>query len=450
MDALSGKRIACYVRVSTEDQKRHGLSIDAQTAALTAWANEHKCKIVGFYNDAGLSARKKYIKRPEMVRLLDDIRAGKIDMVVFTKLDRWFRNLPEYYKVQEILEDNHVTWNAIHEDYETETASGRLKVNIMLAVNQDEADRDSERIRAVMQRKREKGELLSGSVPYGYKKVGEKSNSRVEFDEEEKETVQRFFDLMLSTNSVSEALRTLEAETGKRISKVLAYRMRTMEAYTGNYHGLTIPAYISMEQHNALLSKVGAAPKVTPSGRVFIFSGLLYCNECGARMAGHAQPHKNCVTYDYKCRKYSYNGQCNNQVCIMERTIEEFLLLRIEDLIEEYNLQASGANEQKRKSYQAEIAAVERKIQRLKELYIADLISMDSYKEDYIPLKKRLDEMMEQQSKLQIVRRPSNIVMPENWKDIYSEMSQKGKQEFWHSIFSKVYVDKKRKITVEF
>ena len=81
------------------------------------------------------------------------MRAGKIDIVVFTKLDRWFRNIAEYYKVQEVLETHNVNWKTIHEDYDTSTASGRLKINIMLSVAQDEADRTSERIKAVFDSK---------------------------------------------------------------------------------------------------------------------------------------------------------------------------------------------------------------------------------------------------------------------------------------------------------
>lgn len=94
--------------------------------------------------DAGISARKPATKRPELQRLLADAQAGKGELIVFTKLDRWFRNIAEYYKVQEILERCHIG-RTIHEDYDTSTASGRLKINIMLSVAQNEADRTSER-----------------------------------------------------------------------------------------------------------------------------------------------------------------------------------------------------------------------------------------------------------------------------------------------------------------
>ena len=163
------KQVFCYVRVSTEEQALHGLSIEAQTEALENWAAAHGHKVLGVYTDAGISARKPASKRPELQRLLADVQSGKGDLVIFTKLDRWFRNIAEYYKVQEILERHHVDWKTIQEDYDTSTASGRLKINIMLSVAQDEADRTSERIKAVFEIKRQKREPLTGDCPTGYR-----------------------------------------------------------------------------------------------------------------------------------------------------------------------------------------------------------------------------------------------------------------------------------------
>ena len=86
------------------------------------------------------------MKRPVMLQLLEDVKAGKIDRILFTKLDRWVRNVREYHNVQDILEAHNVTWQATLEDYDTMSANGRLRVNIMLSVNESESDWDSERI----------------------------------------------------------------------------------------------------------------------------------------------------------------------------------------------------------------------------------------------------------------------------------------------------------------
>ena len=145
------KRAAIYVRVSTAEQKEHGLSVDNQLDALKNYCQERGFSIAGIYNDAGISARKKYRSRPALLQLLEDCQKHKIDIILFTKLDRWFRSVADYYAVQQVLDGAKVPWRAIWEDYETETSAGVFKVNIMLSVAQAESDRTSERIKAVLE-----------------------------------------------------------------------------------------------------------------------------------------------------------------------------------------------------------------------------------------------------------------------------------------------------------
>lgn len=162
-------RVALYLRVSTEEQVLHGYSLQAQEDEMIRFAKEKNYRIVGMYRDEGFSARKPALKRKVMQELLDDVKSGKIDRILFIKLDRWFRNVREYHKVQAILDENHVTWQATMEDYNTATADGRLKVNIMLSVAENEADRTSERIRFVFESKVNRGEYPYGRAPFGDK-----------------------------------------------------------------------------------------------------------------------------------------------------------------------------------------------------------------------------------------------------------------------------------------
>lgn len=97
------KRAALYVRVSTQEQKNSGLSVDSQIDALEKYCEEQGYTVAGIYNDAGISARKKYTKRPALLQLLEDCRQHKIDIILFTRLDRWFRAVAGYYEVQRYL-----------------------------------------------------------------------------------------------------------------------------------------------------------------------------------------------------------------------------------------------------------------------------------------------------------------------------------------------------------
>ena len=161
------KRVALYMRVSTEEQALHGYSLPAQKDALHQYAKDHSMTVVGEYVDEGISGRKSASKRPALARMLRDVEAGKIDQILFIKLDRWFRSVKEYYRVQEVLDRNKVTWRTILEDYNTESADGILKVNIMLSVAQNEAERTGERIKFVLDNKVQKKQVV-GKQPYGY------------------------------------------------------------------------------------------------------------------------------------------------------------------------------------------------------------------------------------------------------------------------------------------
>ena len=167
-------RCALYDRVSTENQVENGISLDTQKDALTEYAINHGYEIVGYYSDEGITARKKMQNRRELLRLLEDVKRDKIDLILVTKLDRWFRNIKDYHNTQSILEAHNCNWKTIFEDYDTSTSNGRFAINIMLSVNENECDRDSERIKSVFAYKKKNRELLSGAPAYGYITVDKK------------------------------------------------------------------------------------------------------------------------------------------------------------------------------------------------------------------------------------------------------------------------------------
>ena len=222
-------RVALYARVSTEEQAVHGLSIGVQQETLLAWAKQNHHTVVNVYVDAGISARKPASKRPALQSLLDDVRADKIDVVAFTKLDRWFRNVKEYYKVQDVLDAHHVSWRALEEDYETETSSGRFKVNIMLSVAESEADRTSERIKAVNRNKRDKGLCHHGTQPLGLKIV----KGELQEDPETAPIIRDIFRHFVATQSVTSTGRYLLSQYGIIRSYKNTKRMLKNKRYIG-------------------------------------------------------------------------------------------------------------------------------------------------------------------------------------------------------------------------
>ena len=102
-------RVALYVRVSGQEQAIKGLSLEAQQESLEEYARERGWVIVGVYIDAAKTARKSLGKRTNFLRMLESVKQDNVDLILFTRLDRWFRSVADYYKVMEVLDTALIT-----------------------------------------------------------------------------------------------------------------------------------------------------------------------------------------------------------------------------------------------------------------------------------------------------------------------------------------------------
>ena len=231
-------RTAAYIRVSHDEQVRHGFSIEAQKEGLQKYAEERGYRIVEWYIDEGKSARNKTSKRKEYLRLIEDAKQGKFEMIIFKCLDRWFRNIGEYYKAQSILDDKGINWECSEEDYDTTTRDGRWKLHIYLMLAQDEADKTSERINYVFDHKIKNREAISGSQPYGFmvKKIDE--HKRVVKDKSVEHIVMDIFDYFELYNSKRATLNYICDKYNVEFDYKTIGRILKNTYYYGHYRGV--------------------------------------------------------------------------------------------------------------------------------------------------------------------------------------------------------------------
>lgn len=396
-------RVALYCRVSTEEQALHGLSIDTQKAALDEWAANQSYTVVDHYIDLGISARKPITKRPELQRLLRDVEHGKIDLIVFCKLDRWTRNIREYYKCQDILDAHGVAWKAIHEDYETQTAAGRLKANIMLAVAQDEADRTSERIKAVFERKRSQGLVPTGKVPLGLQIVDGHYVPSPEADK-----VLDIFNTYINTRSAQETARRFGL-TMQGVSYMLRNR---------NYlEAGAVPAEIF---NLAKKIKQTRGQRKGRTDRVYLFSGIIVCPHCGNKLSSAYNNGYNA----YRCCR-RHDGLCDG-FYINEKKLEKYCLAQLMPSVKEYNL---AVKKQKKKA--PDIAALKQRRDKLTDLYMDNLISKEKYAEDYKAISDAITEA-------ENTPRPVSTEEIKTVLAAYKDLSPSGKKAFWSRVLSKI------------
>lgn len=280
-------RCAIYDRVSTELQAKEGLSLDAQKEALTDYAVSHGYEIVDYYADEGLTARKKMQNRKDLMRLLRDVEADKVDLILVTKLDRWFRNIKDYHNTQAILEAHNCNWKTIFEEYDTSTANGRFAINIMLSVNENECDRTSDRINSIFQYKKGRKEHLNGRPAYGY--AADKDKKLIK-DPATEHIVNDIFEQYFTTYSKKATVHyILSKYAGSPVCPTMyqVNRILKCSTYAGQMYGIEdyCPAYITMDQYRKIQS-VSDAKIIPHQTEPFLFSSMVKCPVCGKNMNG--------------------------------------------------------------------------------------------------------------------------------------------------------------------
>lgn len=435
-------RAGLMKRVSTDEQANFGDSLQAQEEALVKYCKENNIKIVKIYSDEGFSARKPVLKRPAMLELLEDVEAGKLDIILFTKLDRWFRNVKEYHKIQEILERNKVVWKAILEDYSTATADGRLKVNIMLSVAENEADRTSERIKFVFQSKIMRKEAIfpNQNAPYGYKVVEIDGVRKVVKNEETREITEYFFKNVL-LSSVRNAGIMTDNKYGIKRDYNSWLNMCHNEIYMGVYKGVEdyCEPYLTPTQFNEL-SK-GKNYRTPTNNRAYLFTGLIHCPLCGRIMTAKSERSRRAINEIYYYRCPSVISKHCNQKYLPEKRVEEYVITNIKDELEKFIL-SHEVSQPKAKPKKLDSAKYKEQLRRVNVSYQAGNMEDD----EYLAKTKELKAMIEKASKEEASDAPANLdalkeFLDSGFEKIYDSLDREEKRRLWRSVIDELEFD---------
>ncbi len=444
-------RCALYDRVSTDLQVKDGLSLEAQRDALTNYAVSHGYEIVDYYTDEGITARKNMQNRKELVRLLNDVKADKIDLILVTKLDRWFRNIKDYHNTQAILEAHNCNWKTIFEQYDTSTSNGRFAINIMLSVNENECDRDSERIREVFAYKRRNGEILSGNhVSFGYKV----ENKKFVKDEKTRHIVEDFFSYYFTVYSKRATINYIIEKYGPEApaETTLNYMFKNPVYYGHAYDQDDFcESYISKEQF-AKIKETGTLKTYTGTNEPYIFSGLIKCPICGHNFAGyqHKTVKKSGKVYIspvYHCKqKQRSKFLCTGGIEIYESTAEKYMLANVDRKLQELSdTQMSfrmSFQETAQSDPQKEIDKLKKELSRLNLLFQKGRIEEDYYDNEYENLSDKIKKYEALSKDLsETVYKPLFEAFSGDWQSVYTKLDKAHKRAFWHDKIKGIYIN---------
>lgn len=434
------KRAAIYMRVSTQIQAKEGDSIPAQREALHKYIdNRPDLVCVGEYLDDGISGTK--YDRDELQRMIADVKEDKIDLICVTKMDRLHRSLRNFLNMQEILERHHCAWIAIFEPiYDTSTPQGKMIINTMMNLAQFEAENTGQRIRQVQTYKVAQGEVISGSVPPGYSIV---NKHLVQNDDAE--TIRDLFNDYSMYGNLAKTIRLIANNPHFPQSAPAFKRMLQNETYIGrkrdNEH--FCEPIITPDLFYDVQRKLKMNVKLSQK-RTYIFSGLIRCKECGTLM-GSCTYKKDKKTHiyianGYRCAKRYCRGglrQCTNTKVITESVLERYLLEhirpQIKDMILQYEIEQKPV-----KDNSARIAYLQKRKQRIKELFVNELIDLDEYKKDREDIESEIAALT--------ARKPSECddithlkdLLSTDFETLYGTFNADEKRYFWRSIIKEI------------
>jgi site-specific DNA recombinase len=333
--ALQIKKIRCavYTRKSSEEGLEMEFnSLDAQRESCEAYIASQRPEgwlpVHDRYDDGGFSGGN--LERPALKRLLADIEAKRVDVVVVYKIDRLSRSLMDFSKLVEVFDRNAVTFVSVTQSFNTTTSMGRLTLNILLSFAQFEREVIGERIRDKFAASRKKGMWMGGVPPLGYDVI----NRKLVINEKEADLVRHIFARFLKVGSATLLVKELneagqrtkswvtqdgKAREGIPFNKNFLYKMLGNRVYLGEavHKGVSNPGehtpiidqaiwdkLRSVMADNAPRKRANAVRSQTPAP----LKGLIHCSHCSRAMTPTSTRKKGRLYRYYTCMQAINSG----------------------------------------------------------------------------------------------------------------------------------------------
>ena len=407
-----------YVRVSTEEQAKEGYSIRGQEQKLKDFARIKDWTIYDVYVDEGISG-KNITARPEINRLIDDVKNGNVKNVLVFKIDRLTRSTSDLIFLVDLFNEYNCAFNSLMESIDTQTASGRMFLKIIGIFAEFERENIAERIILGRERKVNEGyTLCSHTASYGYDRPdGQKIQTIIE---SEAQIVREIFDLYanrgISMHQIARRLNLREVPT-KLDNKWTSTGIRNViknnnymgdvrhhyenkeRAYTvkGQHEQIVSQKIFEKAQHRLLKSTHIKMTK--PPKEENYFSGFLVCAKCGHKLHPHNMYKKlndGTINFhgNYECSN-DVVGECDASSMSAKKFEQAFCeyIGKIADFDEDITIQDYEQEQKKQESqelitrYEEKLSQLEAKGREALDCYVNNIFNID----DYRRVKRQID-----------------------------------------------------------
>lgn len=450
-------RIAKYARCSSDEQKKNGYTIGDQLDLIDEFATENELVSVAEYIDEGISATLEIDKRKALAQLIKDAKAGKFDIVIFKCIDRFFRNVGEYYECQKQLRAAGVTWLSIEEsDLDPEDDDAAFKINIYLTMAEYEAKKTSKRIRFNNKMRIKNKQVVTGSqcFLFPWEVAGEPRNKYLIKNKEKEEMTLDVLEFFETHQSKAATLGYINSKYGAKMSITTLTNFLTDTLLYGEYKGVPeyVEPYITKERFDRIqdILKRNARVASTPN-RTFLFSGLIKCPCCSRKLAGNYVKVKGKYeNFSYRCNTARIQKICSFYKSTSERKLEQQLLDNLEQYItnEVISVESIGENQPKNRNA-IKTAELKAEMERLNIMFRKRRISEEEYDTEYFMLEKKLKKLdvVEETPKRDLDALKG--ILETDYRGIYEKLTKENKKAFWRSFIKEFTLNENKEIVPE-
>lgn len=450
-------RLAKYVRCSSDEQKKNGYTIGDQLDLIDEFAAENELVSVGEYVDEGISATLEISKRKALAQLIEDAKAGKFDIVVFKCIDRFFRNVGEYYEAQKQLRAAGVTWISIEEsDLDPEDPDAAFKINIYLTMAEYEAKKTSKRIRFNNKMRIKNKQVVTGanSFLFPWTVTGEKRNRYLIKDKEYEKMTLDILEFYETHQSKSATLGYVNIKYGTRMTMATLDRFLTDTLLYGEYKGTPdyVDPYITKERFDRIqdIMKRNSRAYSAP-GRVFLFSGLIKCPCCGNNLTGnYSRSNGKYEVHSYRCNANRLRKICPYNKSISERKIEKQLLENLDQYITNEIVRVETIEDSQPQNHNAiKSEQIKVEMERLNMMFRKGRIEEEEYDTEYFKLEKKLKSLDVTEPPPKRDLDAIKGILETDYRGIYAKLTKENKKAFWRSFIREFSIDENKKIIAE-
>ena len=417
-------KVAIYIRVSTASQADEGYSIDEQKAKLEAYCEIKDWKIYDTYIDGGFSGANT--QRPELERLISDVKRKKVDMVLVYKLDRLSRSQKDtLFLIEDVFAKNDVAFISLQENFDTSTPFGKASIGMLSVFAQLEREQIKERMMLGKEGRAKNGKSMSWTtIPFGYDYS--KETGILSVNPTQALIVNRIFTEYLNGKSVVKIIRDLNAEGhvgrkrawGETIAKYLLKNETYLgkvkykdKVYEGQHEPIITQELFDLVQLEVEKRQISALEKYNnprPFRAKYMLSGLMKCGYCGASLGlKHTRKDKNGISHHkYQCRNRhskDLEKRCESGWYSQEE-LEKDVIKELErlKLNPKYRNETLAKKEEtiKVEEIKKQLERINKQVSKLTELYLDEIITRKELDEKNAKIKTErqfLEEQLENQ-----------------------------------------------------